>query len=303
MEGIKNRKIGVLMGGMSREREISLRSGRAVLSALLELGYDAVGVDVGSNVAEEIKKTGMEVAFIALHGRYGEDGCIQGILEMMGIPYTGSGVTASAIAMDKRVTKMVLNACGIPTPRYMVIDERVEDIDMSPPLVVKPVDQGSTIGVSLIRRTEDLERAVKEARRYSGRVLVESYIEGRELTVSILNGRILPVVEIKPSGEIYDYTAKYTKGMTEFDVPAVLEGGIEDRVKEIALSAYRAIGCRGGVRVDMVLGKDGIPYVLEVNTVPGMTERSLFPMAASGAGMGYRELVEEILLDAGVNKS
>ncbi len=287
------------MGGMSAEREISLKSGRAVLAALKELGYDVFPVDPDRDVAARLRRKGAEAAFIALHGRYGEDGCIQGLLEVMGIPYTGSGVMASALAMDKAATKTVLAQKGITVPAWRVFarGERVVGLPTLP-LVVKPSNQGSTIGVSIVRKKAELSGAVKKARRYGRSVIVESFIRGRELTVSILDGRTFPVVEIRPKEGFYDYRSKYTKGMTEFVVPAPLGKRVEKRVLKAALDTYRAMGCRGAARVDMVLGIDSTPYVLEINTVPGMTETSLLPMAAAAAGMSYKRLVESMLLSA-----
>ncbi len=287
------------MGGLSAEREISIRSGRAVLSALKELGYNVFPLDLDRDAASRLKRKGAEVAFIALHGRYGEDGCIQGLLELMGIPYTGSGVLASALAMDKAATKTVLKENDIPVPRWKVF-KRGERMNRLPalPLVVKPTNQGSTIGVSVVKKRADLGPAVKKARRYGPSVIVEEYIEGRELTVSILDGRAFPVVEIRPKEGLYNYKCKYTKGMTDFIVPAALGRRVEKRVLDAALKAYSVMGCRGAARVDMVLGRDATPYVLEVNTVPGMTETSLLPMAAASAGMSYKKLVEAILTGA-----
>ncbi|MBI5286570.1 MAG: D-alanine--D-alanine ligase [Deltaproteobacteria bacterium] len=294
-------RIGVLMGGMSGEREVSLKGGTAIHRALLEKGYNAIPIDVGRDVAKRLMDEGIEVAFIVLHGRYGEDGTIQGLLEIMGIPYTGSGVLASAIALDKVLTKKVLAFHDVHTPPFRVVkvggnlyDGLLEDIGL--PLVVKPSCQGSTIGVTVVREREGLRYALEEAWRYGERAVVERFIDGREVTVGILNGKTLPIIEIRPKTGIYDYRSKYPEGRTEYIVPAVLEKGIEERVKWVALEAYNALGCRVVARVDIMLDRSGNPYVLEVNTIPGMTELSLVPKAAACAGMGFSDLVEEILL-------
>ncbi|MBI5599898.1 MAG: D-alanine--D-alanine ligase [Deltaproteobacteria bacterium] len=300
----KTRKVAVLMGGFSEERDISLKSGRAVLRALVGLGYNAVTITVGRDVAFRLKDEGIEAAFIALHGGSGEDGSIQGLLEIMDMPYTGSGVLASAVAMDKAATKVFLNYHGIPTPEFMVLKDGDMNAPRLPmPFIVKPARQGSTIGVSLVDTEGGYNEALKEAYRHDSKVLVERFIQGRELTVGILDGRIFPVIEIVPREAIYDFKAKYVKGMSEFRVPAALEERVEAEVKKAAFDAYNLIGCSGAARVDMVMeDKLNTPHILEVNTVPGMTDLSLFPMAAASAGVGYEALVEEMLLGAGVRK-
>lgn len=286
------------MGGISTERDISLRSGQAVYNALIEKGYNAIPIDVGRDVVRRLMEEEIDVAFIVLHGRYGEDGTIQGLLEVMGIPYTGSGVLASAMALDKVVSKKVFIFHGIPTPEFRVVkgsEPSTPDSYIGLPLVVKPASQGSTIGVTVVKEEGGLKAAFEEAWRYGDTVLVERYIEGREITVGILNGKVLPIIEIRPKEGIYDYKAKYTPGMTEYIVPVRLGDRVEERVKEIALKAYQALGCRGVARVDMILAWE-TPYVLEVNTIPGMTELSLIPKAAASSGIGFSDLVEEILL-------
>lgn len=298
----KDKRIGVLMGGLSEEREISLKTGAAILKALGERGYRAAGIDAGRDLAGSLKRKKIEVAFIALHGRYGEDGCVQGLLEVMGIPYTGSGVQASSVAMDKVSAKKMLIFNSISTPAFAVIGDGMKTSSLRPPLVVKPACQGSAIGVSIVKKRTALDGAVKEAKRHGGAVLLERYIEGRELTVSILDGRVLPVIEIRPKEGFYDYTNKYTKGKTEFIVPAQLKAATRKKVEKEALGAYRALGCSGAARVDVMLDKKEVPYVLEVNTIPGMTELSLFPRAAASAGLDYPALVERMLLGAGLDK-
>lgn len=302
IRGLKKKKIGVLMGGISEEREISLRTGGAVLKALKEKGYDAVGIDVGRDVAGELKRKKIEVAFLALHGRYGEDGCVQGMLELMSIPYTGSGVQASALAMDKAAAKKVLAFHGISTPPFVVVEEPVDAVSLGMPVVIKPASQGSAVGVSIVRKKAELDRALKAAKRLSREVLAERYIRGRELTVAILDGAALPVIEILPKKGFYDYNAKYTKGMTDFVVPAALEPAVETRVVDESLKSYEILGCSGAARVDVMLDDNSTPFVLEVNTIPGLTELSLFPRAAAAAGLDYPKLVERMLKGAGLDK-
>ena len=296
----KVKKIGVLMGGMSEEREISLRSGRSVLSALVKENYNAVVIDVDRNIASRIIEEGIEVAFIALHGCYGEDGCIQGLLEILDIPYTGSMVTASAAAMNKALTKKILAFHNLPTPPFTVTARGGQALlkGVRLPLVVKPLSQGSTLGVGLVRRRGELDGALDEAFRYEETVMMEEFIEGRELTVSILNGRVLPIIEIETGEDIYNFKAKYADEETSYIVPAKLPRGLAAEVKRVAIATYEALECRGAARVDLVMDVDGRPYVLEINTVPGMTERSLLPMAAASAGIGFSALVKEILSTA-----
>jgi len=298
---LKKKKIGVLMGGISEEREISLKTGTAILKALKSKGYKAIAIDAGRDIAGVLSKKKIEIAFLALHGRYGEDGCIQGLLEVMAIPYTGSGVKASALAMDKTAAKKVMLYHGISTPASCIYEDGVKP-RIKTPLVVKPACQGSAIGVSIVRKDAGVKAALREASRFGGPVLIEKYIKGRELTVSILNGRVLPTIEIRPKKGFYDYRNKYTKGATEFVVPAPMAKSIEKRVAREALAAYESLGCSGAARVDVMLDSKGTPFVLEVNTIPGMTELSLFPRAAEAAGLDYASLVEEMLSGAGLNK-
>ncbi|OGP14150.1 MAG: D-alanine--D-alanine ligase [Deltaproteobacteria bacterium GWA2_54_12] len=301
MAALKNKRIGVLMGGISEEREISLKTGTAILKALLEKGYKAVGIDAGRDISSVLLKKKVDIAFVALHGRYGEDGCMQGLLEVMAIPYTGSGVKASALAMDKTAAKKIMLYHGVSTPASCIYEEGVKS-KVKAPLVVKPACQGSAIGVSIVKKDSGLKAALKEASRFGGPVLIEKYIKGRELTVSILDKRVLPTIEIRPKKGFYDYTNKYTKGMTEFIVPAAITKSAEKKVAKESLKAYEALGCSGAARVDVILDDKGTPYVLEVNTIPGMTELSLFPRAAEAAGLDYPALVEEMLKGAGLNK-
>ena len=298
---LKKSKIGVLMGGLSEEREISFKTGTAILKALGDKGYKAIGIDAGRDIPGVLLKKKIDIAFIALHGRYGEDGCMQGLLEVMGIPYTGSGVKASALAMDKAAAKKVMLYHGVSTPASCIYEEGARP-KVKAPLVVKPACQGSAIGVSIVKKDSGLKAALKEALRFGGPVLIEKYIKGRELTVSILDGRVLPIIEIRPKEGFYDFAAKYTKGMTEFVVPAPIAKTAEKKVAKEALKAFEALGCSGAARVDVILDARGTPFVLEVNTIPGMTGLSLFPRAAEAAGLDYPALVEEMLKGAGLNK-
>lgn len=298
----EGKRVGVLMGGLSGEREISFKTGRAVAEALRNRGREVVEIDAGRDLPARLIDEGVEVVFIALHGRYGEDGCVQGLCEIMAIPYTGSGVEASAVAMNKASTKRVLTATGIPTARYMVLKPGDEvPVELAPPLAVKPASEGSALGVSIVKEGDSLEEAVREAASHGGPVMLEEFVEGRELTVGVVDGETLPVIEIRPKSGFYDYRAKYTKGETDFLVPAELTTLESKGVNGAALSAYEAVGCRGAARVDMIL-KAGTPFVLEVNTIPGLTETSLLPTAAAAAGWDYETLVERMLDGAGLDK-
>jgi len=303
---LKTKKIAVLMGGLSAEREISLRTGRAVLSALQQSGYAAVGIDAGRDLPAQLASAQAEVAFIALHGRYGEDGTVQGLLEVLGIPYTGSGVLASSVAMDKVSTKKILLYHELPTPAFDVF-HRGENLSALLdrcrhfPLVVKPAREGSTIGVSIVRTPEELSAGVEEALAHDDLVLVEDFISGLEVTVGVLDGVALPVIQVVPKGGFYDFQAKYTAGQTEYLVPAPLDGALYERLQQVSVAAFRALGCCGAARVDFMVREREF-YCLEVNTIPGMTETSLLPKAARQAGIEFAELVERILLGAGLGK-
>jgi D-alanine-D-alanine ligase len=305
-EELKNRKIAVLLGGLSAEREVSLKTGRAVLQALLENGCDAVPIDAGHDLPAQLRDAAAELAFICLHGRYGEDGTVQGLLEMMQVPYTGSGVMASSMAMDKVVTKQILLYHEISTPGFMVFhagDDRVALLDSCRhfPLVVKPAREGSTIGISIVRDREQLEAGLAEALRHDDLVLVEDFIRGDEVTVSVLNGEPLPIIQIVPKSGFYDYASKYTPGQTEYLLPAPLNAVLYDRLQQTASAACRALSCRGAARVDFMVREREF-FCLEVNTIPGMTATSLLPKAAAEAGISFNELVMRILEDAALNK-
>lgn len=301
MGKITNKKIGVLMGGLSSEREVSLATGNAILKALQEKGYKAVAIDVNRDVAEVIRKSGIEIAFNGLHGKYGEDGAIQGLLEFSGIPYTGSGILASSVGMNKILSKLVFKAHGLLVGPYLVVHaEKREQLSealsiMSFPLVVKPSSEGSSVGVSLVYRHDELAPAADLAFKYDREILVEKYITGKEVQVGILGDRALGAIEIVPKNIFYDYEAKYKAGMSEHFFPARVPADVYQRVLQNGLDAHRALGCRGYSRVDFIVDATGAPYVLEVNTLPGMTATSLLPDIARGAGISFPDLVEEIL--------
>lgn len=294
-------RVGVLLGGWSDEREISLKTGQAITKALIAKGWEVIPIDVDRNVCDRIKHEGIDVAFLALHGRFGEDGTIQGVLEMMGIPYTGSGVLASSVAIHKIFTKIVLQHAGIPTPLFVPLGKTDGPLEESPfgyPVVVKPATQGSTIGIHIVNGRSELKDAVADAFGYDDAVLVEEYVPGRELTVGILGTEPLPVLEIVPRSGFYDFQAKYTHGQSEYRCPAPLSEDIAGRVQELGAHAFRALGCRDFSRVDFRLREDGSPFCLEINTIPGMTDTSLLPKAALVQGIQFPELVERILLMA-----
>jgi D-alanine-D-alanine ligase len=304
-------RIGVLMGGQSPEREVSLRTGTAVHQSLRRRGYDAVMIDVGPTLYRDLQDQKIEIAFVSLHGPGGEDGVIQGFLETLGIPYTGSGLQANAIGMHKVMTKTILAAYKIPVPAGTVIKrgERVSSglalrsARLRWPVVVKPASQGSTIGVTIVRKPSQWPEALELAHRYDREAMVEAYIPGHEVTVSLVGSReglptVLPAVEIVAPDGFYDFSAKYEKGKTQYLCPAPLSAAITKQINALALKTYQVMGCDGAIRVDFRITPRGRPYVLEINTVPGMTETSLLPMAAAQAGIDYDELTERILRSA-----
>jgi len=297
-------KVAVLMGGRSAEREISLMSGNAVLAALKRKGVDAYAFDTRDRDLHELRSQGFDRVFIALHGRYGEDGTVQGALELMGIPYTGSGVMASSLAMDKWRTKLVWIAAGISTPRFVMLeagsDFKAVANDLGLPLIVKPSREGSTIGLTKVTRDQDVEAAYQKAAQHDDMVLAEEFIAGVEVTASILGEQALPLIRIEAPGGSYDYQAKYFSDETRYFCPSGLPSALESRIQALALKASRILGCRGWGRVDAMLNAKGEPYLLEANTVPGMTGHSLVPMAAKVAGIPFDDLVVRILEDAHV---
>ncbi|MFA5146090.1 MAG: D-alanine--D-alanine ligase [Candidatus Omnitrophota bacterium] len=295
-------RIGVLAGGPSNEREISLRSGRAVCEALSKEGCDAIFLDVRESVCDIIERSQIDIAFIALHGRFGEDGTVQKILEDAGIPYTGSGVKASRTALDKVASKEVFLKKGIPTPQYAVMSKgksRAGTVRLPGfPVVVKPRFEGSSIGLSIVREEASLSEALARAFEYGENAVVEEYIDGRELTVGILDDRPLPVIEVVPKNRVYDYSAKYKDPETLYKVPAPVGKSVYGRAQELGEAAHRALGCRCFSRVDMMADRGGELFVLEVNTIPGMTERSLLPKAAMTSGLEFGKLCIRLVEDA-----
>jgi D-alanine-D-alanine ligase len=292
-------KVAVLMGGPSAEREISLISGKAVLAALREKRVDAHAFDPAERDLFELRREGFARAFIALHGRFGEDGTVQGALEVMGIPYTGSGVMASALAMDKWRTKLVWEASGIATPRYSMLRadsdfERVLRV-LGLPLIVKPAREGSTLGLTKVRTAADLVPAYEFAARFDELVLAEEFIEGQELTASILGDTALPLIRIEAPGGNYDYQNKYFTDDTRYHCPAGVRVDLEEEIRRVAVEGFRVLGCRGWGRADVMLRPDGSYSFLEMNTSPGMTGHSLVPMAAKAAGLSYPDLCLRIL--------
>ncbi len=298
-------KIGVLMGGPSSEREVSLKSGKAVLETLKKSKLEAVGIDIITDDFKEniklINSFDINCAFLALHGRFGEDGTIQEILEELKLPYTGSGVLASSLAMDKVASRKIFELNNLRVPRYEVIEKqtfkthKVMNKDLKMPLVIKPVTHGSSIGLSIINKEEDFTKAMELAFEFDKRVVIEEYIKGRELTVGILNESALPVIEIIPKKEFFDFEAKYQAGMTEYVVPAYLDINTAHRVQEAALSAHKLLGCFGCSRVDIILSEDNLAFVLEINTIPGMTATSLLPKAAKSVGIEFDQLCITLL--------
>ncbi len=287
------------MGGWSAEREISLMTGKAVLQALKEEEYKVIGIDLDENIVEKLKKYRIDFVFLALHGPIGEDGRIQGLLEILGIPYTGSGTLASALAMNKIYAKQIFSQAGIPTPKWTVLPSlhvtRYTLHGLNFPLVVKPAAQGSAIGVSIVKKKEGLSSAIKKAKKLDKEVLIEEYIPGKEITVGILGEKTLPVIEIIPKTIFYDYQAKYAPGGSEHLIPARLEKRVAERTARIALAAHQALGCRAYSRVDLRVDGKGQPWVLEINTIPGMTKRSLLPDAARAMGISFNQLVLKII--------
>ncbi len=303
---VTTKRIGVLMGGVSSERDVSVRSGLAIYQALQELGYNSVLIDVGKDIVNVLKKEKVRLEFLALHGGAGENGAIQGMLEVLDIPYTGSGILASALAMDKEASKKVFIYHGLPVPPFVVIQRPDKSsklktqnselkTDFERPWVVKPAAEGSSIGVSVIKEQTELMPALEKAFSLGKRVIIEKFIEGKEVHIGILGSRVLGGVEIKPSLEFYNYEAKYTSGLTEYIIPPRIDEAVYEKAKNIALGANTALGCSGATRVDLRIDGNATPYVLEVNTLPGMTATSLLPKIAQSAGLSFKDLIEEII--------
>jgi len=292
-------RIGVLMGGTSAEREISLKTGRSICESLRRRQYSVVPIDADATLPQQLRAKKVSLAFVALHGLGGEDGMVQGLLEIMNIPYTGSGVCASAVCMDKGLTRVILQSAGIPVPAGKIL--QASQIPSHPPrnfgwpVVVKPCTEGSSIGVSIVKNSSGWKKALAKAFRHGQQAVVEKYIPGREVAVGVLDKMIFPGVEVIAPGGFYDFRAKYRKATTRYLCPAPLTSRMKRLLREHSIQAYEALGCRGAARVDFRIHPNGRPYVLELNTIPGMTERSLLPMAAAQQGMTYDDLVEAML--------
>lgn len=309
----KNQVVAVVMGGPSAEREVSLNTGAAIANALREYGYtNVVEIDLDPrNFGKQLAESKAEVVFNAVHGLYGEDGRLQTLLEIREMPYTGSGMIASVSCMDKVITKRMLRDAGISTPACLIVNKKESGIKekimqrFSLPVVIKPASQGSSIGVEIVKEENQLDEALANAFKYSRDILVEEFIGGKELTVSMMqkDGEVvaLPVVHIAPHSGMYDYHSKYTKGATEYICPADLDEETTKKVQEISKQAYEVLGCSGVARADVMLDEEGNGYVLEINTVPGMTATSLVPKAAAAAGISFPELCNIILQSASVN--
>lgn len=299
---IADKRIGVLAGGISAERDVSLRSGKAVYNALLSLGCNAVLIDVMNNLCEDLKREKIDIAFIALHGGHGENGAVQGLLEVMGIAYTGSGILASALAMDKETSKKIFLYHGLSVAPFVVIERdnlkfQISNLksQIEMPWVVKPAAEGSSIGVSIVNSEEEVADSLENAFSYGERIIIEKYIKGKEVQIGILGQAVLGGVEVRPLKKFYSYEAKYTPGLTEYILPPDVDCSSYEALKNAALKAHNALGCKGATRVDFILSESNDPYILEVNTIPGMTETSLLPKIARLSGLDFPGLIEEML--------
>jgi D-alanine-D-alanine ligase len=294
------KKVALVVGGMGSEREVSLKTGKAFATALTKLGYSFVQIDAGPDFAQKMaQQKDIDCALLALHGKYGEDGTVQGILEYLKIPYTGSGVLASALAMNKIQTKKIIRFMGVPTADFQEVDlskTRLEDIqiEFDFPVVVKPTREGSTVGISIVENRKDLKAALEQAAKLDGLILIEKFIKGMEVTVPIWFGKALPIIEIVPKGGFYDYEHKYTAGGSEHIIPARLPDSIRELCERYAVETFNAVDCRQYARVDIMI-ENNRPYVLEINTLPGCTEFSLFPESAAKAGISFEKVIERLV--------
>jgi D-alanine-D-alanine ligase len=303
-----NKRVAVVMGGLSAEREVSLNTGAGVLAALIEKGWDAVAIDwqEGTSLPALLEQSGAHVVWNALHGTYGEDGAVQGLCACLGLPCTGSGILASALAMDKVMSKRIFESNNVPTPKWRLLphdgpadgSDAATLADFPLPCVVKPANEGSSVGVSIVEDRAALAGAIADARKFHGQVVVEDYIAGTEVFVGILDGRVLGSVEVRPATKFYDYEAKYKRNDTKYLIPPELPAEIIERAEQLALAAYNALGCSGHSRPDLRINARGEAFVLEVNTLPGMTKTSLLPKIAKSKGMDYATLCEQILASA-----
>jgi len=313
-----SKKIGVLMGGTSSERDVSIRSGLAIYQGLQELGYNSALVDVGRDIVNVMKKEKVKVAFLALHGGLGENGAVQGMLEVLGIPYTGSSILASALAMDKEASKKIFAYHGLNTAPFMVVEKGKKkkgksdknqvpglkgvftwpdfpEPDFQLPWVVKPASEGSSIGVSIVRDKAEVNATIEKTFDVDSRIMIEKFIQGKEVHIGILGTRVLGGVEVRPSVEFYNYEAKYTSGLTDYIMPPEIDQKTYEQAKTAALQAHMALGCSGATRVDFMVDESNMLYILEVNTLPGMTTTSLLPKIAKSEGLSFNDLIEEIV--------
>ncbi len=302
-EELTDKRIGVLMGGLSAEREVSRMSGKAIIDALQQLGYAAIPVEVDGQLARQLVDKQIEVAFIGLHGRLGEDGAVQGLLEMMRIPYTGSGILASALSMNKAISRKIFSQSGLPVPRHVLLRKGESSFDPARlpfpwPVVVKPCQEGSSVGVTIVVETGSISDALEKAFAYDTQILIEEYIPGREIQVGVLDDVPLGAIEIVPKVQFYSYEAKYTDGLAKHIFPAPLAKADYEKALHIGLRAHRLLECEGATRVDLLYREPGEFFLLEVNTLPGMTPLSLLPEIARGAGIEFPDLVERILKGA-----
>lgn len=299
------KKIGILTGGNSAEREISLKSSEAIMSACKDLGYETIQIILNGSVSKiipELEK--VDFVFIALHGGKGENGVIQGLLDSLNVPYNGSGVLASSLGMEKSITKQLVRSCGILTPDWKTfsnVDASKQYIPKAFPVVVKPSADGSTLGLSIVKNQHELITAIKLADQYDGNIMIEKYINGRELTVTIIGQRVFPIVEIIPKHRFYDYECKYEKGMSDYICPSKLPHKLTETIQSIALDIFNKLQCSGYARADFILDKENIPWFLEINTLPGMTTTSLVPKSANSAGISFNNLIK-LIIDESLKK-
>lgn len=304
----KNKRIAVLMGGKTKEREISLKTGRAISNALRGLGYNIIDLDVGDGIVDDLRSNAIDIAVVALHGKWGEDGCVQGMLEMMKIPYTGTSLLGSSICMDKEVASFVASSLGVPIPRQIMFQKKKNDIDdfikkcdLKNKLVVKPSCDGSSINVEIVSTKEQLKSAIEKVLQSDDRAIVQDYVVGKEVTAGIIDDTVLPLLEIAPTNDFYDYEAKYTKGKSRYIVPARISENCSKRIVSHCEKLISFLGLKGTARADFIVSDDDSEYFLEVNTIPGMTELSLVPMAAKHIGIEFAELAEKLLFSANLS--
>ena len=292
------RRVGVLLGGLSEERDVSLSSGSAVATGLRNAGYDVVEIDAKRDLCHKLQAANVDAVFITLHGRWGEDGTVQGLLEMLGIPYTGSSVLASALAMDKAMTRDLLLANGLPVPNGFVLsqgDPLVLPRDWTPPVIVKPANEGSSVGISLVQNRTEFAHAAESALKLSTKLLVEQFVEGVEVTVAVFDGKVLGALEVEPKNAFYDYSAKYDQGGSIHHIPPRIEPSRIEEARDLAVRTYRLLGCSGAARVDFIVPASQPTVILELNTIPGMTKTSLLPDIARANGQSFDNLVAAIM--------